>query len=707
MCFARVRSLLIIWVLLPWSVLGQCPGDAFLSGDFSGWQKQIGTKGYGIGVQTVVTPYASNDTMRFKVNRGPAQPDLQIGNLLQTIPPGYDYSIRLGDYSNGGKAERMQFTWEVGPTNNIVYYKYAIVSQQPNHGPEWLPIVGFLVRDENDSIIECSEQTIIPGYTSIPLLTAAGSPQIKYTEWRTVAIDLSPYEGQNVKFEAANSDCGLGQHFSYTYFVVGCGSKNQTTRFCSKEIDAIIDGPPGFDSYLWETGETTQNIIYSNAKAGDSITCTASSFTCNTEFIYEIKSSDVEASFSVEFDTVALAAVVSNSSNALNSEIVSNTWAFGDGNASSVKNPVHTYDSFGVFDIKLIVQNEFGCLDSVSKRFVNYPPPYPDFDALDSCGLTVSFQNMTLPPAVGEISGYKWDFGDGSTSADLNPTRRYSEPGTYLVNLTVEASSIIERSVQKYIRVYSEPVAAFQFDSACVDNPVNFSNNSSIENGEIVDWIWAFGDEIKSEEWSPTLSFEQPSMLLVSLEVLSSNGCLHVAETSVEIYPKTVKAIFDLGSEELVLPNTQVEILDQSINPATWTWTLDSNWFSSDSAPSLVVKNDTGTFAIRLLVTNEYSCQSEMVSEFRVVPPFAFFVPSAFSPDGDNLNDHFLVKGEGISKFSLEIRDRWGLKVVTITELNTPIELMEIQAGVLSYEAVIYDLKGQSHYRQGTISVIR
>lgn len=699
--------MIFIWILVPWSALAQCPGDAFVSGDFSGWQKQIGTKTYGVGVQTAVTPYTSADTFRFKLNNSPAVPDLQIGNVLKTIPPGYDYSIRLGDYSNGGKAERMRYTWEVGATNNILYYKYAIVSQQPNHAPQWLPIVGFLVRDENDSIIECSEQTIIPGYTNIPLLTAPGSPQVKYTEWRTVAIDLSPYEGQDVTFEAVNSDCGLGQHFSYTYFVVGCGSKFQTAQFCSKQIDAFIEGPSGFDSYLWETGETTKDVVIANANMGDSFTCTASSYTCNTEFTFEIVSSDVNADFSVELDTMSLNAVMSNTSSAANSQIVFNVWNFGDGNGSTVKNPVHSYDSFGLFDVKLVIQNEFGCLDSVSRRFVNYPPPYPDFVAIDSCGLNISFQNLTLPPSSGDITGYKWDFGDGSISTNPNPTHRYSNPGTYLVGLSVEASSIITRSAEKDIRVYSKPVAAFQYDSACIDNPVSFNNYSSIYNGALIASKWTFGDKLESADWDPTVLFSESAVMDVTLEVLSLDGCADIAKSKVEIYPKSVLALFTFGSDELVLPNTQFEVIDQSINSTKWIWTIDSSWFSSDSMPSFFVEDDTGSYVIGLSVVNEYGCQSQTTSTLYVLPPFTFFVPSAYSPDGDQLNDDFVVKGEGVSDFSMKIRDRWGLIVGTITEMNQPIKLLVPQTGVLSYEAVIYDLQGQPHYKQGTISVIR
>jgi PKD repeat protein len=112
-------------------------------------------------------------------------------------------------------------------------------------------------------------------------------------------------------------------------------------------------------------------------------------------------------------------------------------WTFGDGTTSTYQNPTHTYLSTGVYSVTLRVTNNFGS-DELSRAgyIVVGDPPVADFDLEPSDGLaplTVRFTDRS----TGDPSGWHWDFGDGGSSTDQNPSHQYRYTGIYDVTLTV------------------------------------------------------------------------------------------------------------------------------------------------------------------------------------------------------------------------------------------------------------------------------
>lgn len=120
-------------------------------------------------------------------------------------------------------------------------------------------------------------------------------------------------------------------------------------------------------------------------------------------------------------------------------EINAYSWSFGDGQTSAVKSPSHIYQSAGKYTVKLTVAGPGGS-DSLAKaEFItvnNPPPPIPRFSASPTAGLAplnVQFTNQS----TGNITSQLWNFGDGQTSAEQNPSHLYALIGNYTVSLSV------------------------------------------------------------------------------------------------------------------------------------------------------------------------------------------------------------------------------------------------------------------------------
>lgn len=102
------------------------------------------------------------------------------------------------------------------------------------------------------------------------------------------------------------------------------------------------------------------------------------------------------------------------------------TWYFGDGTTSNQKNPLHVYQNPGTYTAKLVAQTEYACADSIvySNLITVFPVPVPNFDyQLIEFGV-YEYRNLTTggtPP----YTSYSWDFDDGTTSSDANPTHEF------------------------------------------------------------------------------------------------------------------------------------------------------------------------------------------------------------------------------------------------------------------------------------------
>ena len=111
---------------------------------------------------------------------------------------------------------------------------------------------------------------------------------------------------------------------------------------------------------------------------------------------------------------------------------VSYLWNFGDGNVSTETNPSHTYYNSGKFEISLIASG-FGGIDTFIRHVEVYELPYAIFDVAPNSvyiGEVVNFYNHST-----NAISYNWDFGDGNTSIEINPSHVYSNSGSYDITL--------------------------------------------------------------------------------------------------------------------------------------------------------------------------------------------------------------------------------------------------------------------------------
>lgn len=152
-------------------------------------------------------------------------------------------------------------------------------------------------------------------------------------------------------------------------------------------------------------------------------------------------------------------------------------------------------------------------------------PPASSFSATPTSGtapLDVSFTEQS----TGEVTSWRWDFGDGASSELRNPSHQYQRLGSYTVSLRVSGTGGIDTHEKtNFINVerIQPPSAHFSVNRRSGDAPVvvTFSDRS---NGVIDSWSWNFGDGTSSTVKNPTHTYQLPGAYTVSLRVAGPGG---------------------------------------------------------------------------------------------------------------------------------------------------------------------------------------
>lgn len=200
-------------------------------------------------------------------------------------------------------------------------------------------------------------------------------------------------------------------------------------------------------------------------------------------------------------------------------------WDFGDGNTSTVRNPVHNYLTDGNFTVKLVITDQYGCTDSMMRTsYISIRTPVAIFSVSDSVGtcppLVVDFTNTSQ-----NYTSQLWDFGDGTTSTNSNPSHFYSTPGIYVSKLTVTGPGGCTAIKEQTITVRG-PYGSFTYGglSGCQPLVVNFRATTR----DRISFIWDFNDGTTSATADSVIShtYTTPGEYLPKMILRDAAGCL-------------------------------------------------------------------------------------------------------------------------------------------------------------------------------------
>ncbi|MFL6236251.1 MAG: PKD domain-containing protein [Thermoanaerobaculia bacterium] len=198
------------------------------------------------------------------------------------------------------------------------------------------------------------------------------------------------------------------------------------------------------------------------------------------------------------------------------------TWSFGDGASSTLQNPQHAYAQAGTYSVTLTVANGAGSSSKTKLVTVSAGDPPQAAFSFQANGLNVVFVDQS----TGNPTNWSWDFGDGATSTQQNPSHTYAKAGSYTVTLTASNTAGSSRAT-KLVTVSttpSPPTAAFCYQrNKLVVIFTDISANSPTS------WQWNFGDcatsaTCLSTVQNPGHTYAAAGTYAVTLTVMNSAG---------------------------------------------------------------------------------------------------------------------------------------------------------------------------------------
>ncbi|MEL6625523.1 MAG: PKD domain-containing protein, partial [Bacteroidota bacterium] len=309
-------------------------------------------------------------------------------------------------------------------------------------------------------------------------------------------------------------------------------------------------------------------------------------------------------------------------------------WNFGDGNTSTIPNPVHIYPpNIGTYSVVLTVTDANGCVSqTIASNFVEVGPPVANFFASptqQSCPpLAVSFINQSSS----NVTSWNWDFGDGSTSTLANPSKVYSLPGSFDVRLIVSTNQgCTDTLFAADLIDLTGPTGSFTMSNiaGCKPLTVDFAATT---NGA-VSWTWDFGDGSLGLGQNVSHTYFTDTTAFPVLLIEDSAGCTVAIPASDSVVVEPGPTANFISSESFTCTGKIVSFASTSTSNVpivSYFWEFGDGDTSALANPTHIYATP-GNYSVQLTVTNFDGCSDSLSVPVNITvntPPQATFTPS-------------------------------------------------------------------------------
>jgi len=317
--------------------------------------------------------------------------------------------------------------------------------------------------------------------------------------------------------------------------------------------------------------------------------------------------------------------------------------------------------------------------------------------------------------------GYTWSHGPGTAQPPVSLSPTESITITY---------TVADNCVEPYIGtvdliVYPVPEVEMlvQPSEGCVPHTATFSIQP---DSEISSWNWNFGNSQTfptnntSSASSPSHTYHQPGVYNVSCTMVTTNGCtISISQNAAVTVYNSPEAFFTFSPNHPTTLENKVHFTDLSVGgPVSWLWNFGDA--QNQSGQSIVQHPDysfygPGTYWVSLWVTNAYGCTDSTTMKVTVKSEYTFWMPSAFTPDQDGLNDYFGPKGLGLNteNYEMYIYNRWGEVIWYTNDIenhwdgNSGKDAKPAPEGIYVWLITFQDLNNKPYKKIGNVTLFR
>ncbi len=394
-------------------------------------------------------------------------------------------------------------------------------------------------------------------------------------------------------------------------------------------------------------------------------------------------------------------------------------WDFGVGNDGAVSllaSPSFTFPGDGIYNVTLTAVGTGNCPVTVDETFdikSLLAPQAPDFPV--QCFDSQSF-NFEPEGSFSSSAVFSWTFDNAVQATSSQPVvanQIFLEPGTHAFSLTISENGCT-RSADGEVTVHENPIADFDASprTGCAPLSVSFQNLSETQSTNTA-YTWDYGDGSPFGSFATTHVYNRPGTYTVTMNLQNLNGCIDsdekVRQAFIEVLPRPTPG-FAIDPQVVSAMEPLVTITDASEGSTSCFYFFDNQEFTACSFSHML--NDFRPQTITQRVSNEFGCTAELERNIRVADHL-IYVPNAFSPNGDGVNDIFEPVITGAVSYDMVILDRWGKEVFLQRDVQRGWDgsyqngSYYSQAGLYQYIIMVTDFSGWNFEYKGHVTLIR
>ena len=299
---------------------------------------------------------------------------------------------------------------------------------------------------------------------------------------------------------------------------------------------------------------------------------------------------------------------------------------------------------------------------------------------------------------------FSWNTSPPQTTANIAGLC----PGDYILyatdanNCKDTTSVTISENIPYMVSFTAEP------KQGCAPLCVTFNNTTP--NTNIATWKFINGQVDSGSVVS--YCYTETGDYNIILAVTDSYGCSEIITVKdlIQVFSNPVADFGMTPIDGSPLTNALINFKDESEGANYWLWNFGDSLNSQSSLQNPTFTYDhSGRFTVTLLVRNNNNCIDTISRTIYIEPEISIYIPNAFTPDGDGINDLFAPKGTEFIDFEMEIYNSWGEKIYQTNKFwdgksksgNT------VPEGAYIYRIMVKDFKGKTYQYVGNVTLIK
>ena len=398
-----------------------------------------------------------------------------------------------------------------------------------------------------------------------------------------------------------------------------------------------------------------------------------------------------------------------------NGDVISYKWYFGDKTVEKFDSVVtHTYTNPGNYNVILNVFSDNGCSSNLVKDIDIHELPIVKFNTENNCvNETINFYDASSSKN-GIITSWRWRFNEVDNEFyEKDVSYKFNEARLHNIRLFVEDEKGCTKRYEEKLRIYDLPTVSFTSDTAiCLGEEILLQDNSYANYQTIESWKWDLGDGTILNSKDIMHIYQLSGNYDIKLKVITSQNC--ISNITKKSYISVKESPFVEFKSNKIVTNEHdpiIEFYNHTNGNHHLIWDFNNGQISNEKNP-IIEFQQAGNYDVILTAISNTGCSDSSTNTITIHPKMSIYIPNAFTPNSDGINDKFDVKVNSISNYEIHVYSRWGEKIFySHNELNSwdgsDFNGVFVPNGVYLYHIKIIDQNGKDWAYNGEINLLR